>query len=393
MTGWQDPTFETDLRRLLLHVRKAAPGALVNATALDHSKILRFGMSGVPPYVIEGEDLVLLRSLRQRMIGSSRHRFGMSEGEAERLLHVSCEQALTGTIKTAVANLVAALQVPGQDWIVGQSLGSAIRLNPAKLRVGRTIYSHTAPRRLVTPRQLERNKALGFELPVATTVVHARDSDTAEALAQEAFAESAAILDLSSKRIRQREYPTLVSSAHGTRAALPSVRWMVHPDLFEPDGRLISPYRELSLAASRAEGKRSDWQRRVLAATRWFSRSWRNEWPADRLASIMVALECLFVEGRKENAKGALISERLSKRYRLREFTDAEQVTWISSLYGARNDAVHEGRQLVDDLDIDRLVEVAQAIIRLSAWHLVSNHSPRGRACRTFAEAMACSAP
>jgi hypothetical protein len=146
----------------------------------------------------------------------------------------------------------------------------------------------------------------------------------------------------------------------------------------------------LSRAAGRDEAQRSDWQRRVLAATRWFSRAYRSEWAADRLVSAMVALEALFIEGRQESAKGALIAERVTARYQAREITPAEQQDWLARLYQSRNDAAHEGREVVEDLDVDRLLDLTRFIVRFSAVHLDPEHRQPRRACRSYAEATAC---
>jgi hypothetical protein len=36
-----------------------------------------------------------------------------------------------------------------------------------------------------------------------------------------------------------------------------------------------------------------------------------------------------------------------------------EQRDWLQRLYWARNDAVYEGRNFTDDLDVDRLAELS----------------------------------
>jgi hypothetical protein len=100
------------------------------------------------------------------------------------------------------------------------------------------------------------------------------------------------------------------------------------------------------------------------------------------------------VDGLNErHAKGEKIATRLTERFRLREMSEADQVLWLSDLYRARNAAVHEGRAVIGDLDVDRLMDVTQAVTRYSAAHLVPAHRPRGRSCRTFKEALRCSAP
>jgi hypothetical protein len=161
----------------------------------------------------------------------------------------------------------------------------------------------------------------------------------------------------------------------------------------DEQGHLIPPYRQLSRAAARDEERRSDWERRVLAAVRWFSRACRSEWSADQLVGLMVALECLFVAGTTEGNKGARIATRLTDRWKLNEMTAEEQEAWLRRLYRARNDAAHEGRDFVNDLEVERLADLAHVAIRGLAWHLVPAHRARGRSCRTFTEAMRCSGP
>jgi hypothetical protein len=103
----------------------------------------------------------------------------------------------------------------------------------------------------------------------------------------------------------------------------------------------------------------------------------------------MIALECLFVEGR--GPKGTVIAERLTERFRLNELTKTDQISWLERLYRARNGAVHEGRQFTNDLEVDRLLEVTQYVIRRMSLHLIPGHRRKGRSCTTFEAAMRCS--
>jgi hypothetical protein len=107
----------------------------------------------------------------------------------------------------------------------------------------------------------------------------------------------------------------------------------------------------------------------------------------------MVALECLFVENRRERYKGTLIAKRLSERFKLRELTAEQQIEWLKRLYAARNEAIHEGRDFVNDLEVDRLLDLTRVTVARLAWHLVPSHRPRGRSCATWREAMRCSGP
>jgi hypothetical protein len=64
-----------------------------------------------------------------------------------------------------------------------------------------------------------------------------------------------------------------------------------------------------------------------------------------------------------------------------------------NALTSGRNDAVHEGRDFVNDLEVDRLLDLLRhALVRL-ALHLDTSHRASGRSCRTYRQAMRCSAP
>src|SRR5262249_20009453 len=148
-----------------------------------------------------------------------------------------------------------------------------------------------------------------------------RGWSSARVLAQERFAESAAILDLAVREPQIGDEVTLLR-IDDRRGGMRYVRngWVLSSEL-QARGELVPPYLQLSRAAGLEEVRRTDWQRRVLAATRWYSRSRRSAWPADRLASVMVALEAVFVEGLSEVKKGETIALRLTERFQMREMT------------------------------------------------------------------------
>jgi hypothetical protein len=106
----------------------------------------------------------------------------------------------------------------------------------------------------------------------------------------------------------------------------------------------------------------------------------------------MIALEALFIEGQNERSKGAHIAERLTARFKLNELTHDEQVNWLSRLYRGRNDAVHEGRDFANDLEVDRLFDLLRAALVRLALHLDPAHRTSRRSCRTWEQAMRCSA-
>ena len=392
--GWPDTDYEADLRRLFRRSRRASrepfqrePGAIVQLPVgpggIMHSTRRAF-------VVVKDEDMPLLRSLQRRLAGPSRKMSGFSQSEAEAVLLRACEEAIAGRVKDAVAGVLAELAEQPQEWVVMEAVDVWFPAEVPRLVVGRTTYSNRLPRLGFGAEFAQKQ---GFVPPFATARVVCRGGTTARVLARQAFAESAAVLDLVSPPVNTGSEATVARPASARNAA-PSYHrrgWLVNAPI--SGTRLAPPYLYLSRAAGRDEAQRSDWQRRVLAATRWFSRAYRSEWAADRLVSAMVALEVLFIEGRHERLKGALIGERVTARYQAREITAAEQQDWLARLYRSRNDAAHEGREVVEDLDVDRLLDLTRFIVRYSAFHLDPDHREPRRACRTYAQAMRCHKP
>lgn len=388
---WPDADYEVDLRRLFRRSRRASrepfqvePGAVVQLPVgpggIMHSSPRAF-------VVVKDEDMPLLRSLQHRLAGPSRKLSGFSHSEAEAVLLRACEEAIAGRVKDAVAAVLDELAEQPQEWVVTEAADILLPAEVPRLVVGRTTYSTRSPRLVVGAEFAEKQ---GFVPPFATARVFCRGGTTARVLARQAFAESAAVLDLVNPPGNTGSEATVARPA-SSRGGAPSFHrrgWLVTALI--SGTRLAPPYQYLSRAAGRDEAQRSDWQRRVLAATRWFSRAYRSEWAADRLVSAMVALETLFIEGRHEPTKGALIAERVTARYQAREITPAEQHDWLARLYQARNDAAHEGREVIEDLEVDRLLDLTRFIVRFSAFHLDPEHRRSRRACRTYADAMRC---
>lgn len=108
----------------------------------------------------------------------------------------------------------------------------------------------------------------------------------------------------------------------------------------------------------------------------------------------MAALECVFVRREETRNLGPTIAKRLSERnIQLNEFSRKQQQKWLRTLYEGRKKAVHEGWEYVDDIDVDRLLELTRYVIQGMSVHLVPDHRPSRRSCRTFDEAMRCSLP
>lgn len=387
MTTWTKK-FENDLDRLLRHARKMSKrGLLVGHADEPTEQVTRFG-NGVL-VLIEGEGVPLLRSCQRQLAGRSRATSGFSPDEAQALLLEACQKAVEGTIKGAVADLRITLAQPLADVEVVEH--ADLILPTPRLIVGQTTYTRrdrtqfgpsTGPRRDFAP-------------PLASTVVRTRGYATAKVLARRRFDDSLAIIELIAPPQNTGPEATGLRVTTESGGSL-SFQWRgsIISARAVSGWQLITPYKQLAKAAAKDATKQTDWERRLLAATRWFMKGCRSDVAADRLAGAMVALECMFVAGKKEKGfKGDLIAERLTARFKLNEKTADEQIAWLKELYSARNDAIHEGRDFDYDLDVDRLLDLTRYALRGLVWHLNPKHNAKGKACRTYVAAMACSDP
>jgi hypothetical protein len=341
------------------------------------------------PWAFFGETLAMLRSLQTRVVGSSRSHLGVSPEDAEGLLVEACRRAYAETPSEAHAWLIGRLEEPLDTWLIVEPLGS-LYIPVPKITVGKTSFALKAPRGLVNTR-IRELVGSDFNGAVAYTKVAARDSRSARLLAADRIAESGAILDLIDRPTWSFDKP-FVAKADSGGAMLGFSRsgWIIDAQVINRSGTLIPPYRQLSLVAKLPEPERSDWQRRTLAAARWFSRSCRSSWPAERLVALMIALECLFVPGITEQKKRTRIAQEVTARYIQREMSADEQVSWLEGLYARRNDIAHEGREYEHDLEVDRLADLVHLCVRRAAAHLVPAHRSPPRSCHDYERAMRC---
>jgi hypothetical protein len=338
----------------------------------------------------EGRALSLLRSLQQRIAGRSRAESGRSEGVVEAQIVAACwRMQETGDGDEAADWLLSGLDAPFRKWTIGQPL-SRLYIDRPRLRVGRAVYEMQTPGRL-----LRSFSSLGAEFQWQSCVhadVWARDEATARVLALEAFADAGALMDLLDppKLGTQGAFVSRADDGSG-RAGFGTTGWIIGSQAFTEKHRLVPPYDHLSRLLRKEETKRADWDRRVIAAMRWLSRARRSVVAADRLVSLMVALEALFIEGRQEQAKGKLLATRVTERIRISVLTSSAQEAWLADLYQRRNDAVHEGREYTNDFEVEDLADLTDYTVRFAAQHLLRDHA-KGlrRPCRTFGQAMRC---
>lgn len=98
----------------------------------------------------------------------------------------------------------------------------------------------------------------------------------------------------------------------------------------------------------------------------------------------MTALETLLLEG-SEKTKGKPMAAAVERDWQQIQPVGETAGDWIRRLYRARNSAVHAGREFVEDLEIDRLLDLVQAVVRRAVWHLHPLHRNAG-GCTLYAE-------
>ena len=67
-----------------------------------------------------------------------------------------------------------------------------------------------------------------------------------------------------------------------------------------------------------------------------------------------------------------------------------DQEAWLAELYRRRNDAAHEGREYLNDLEIEEFLDLVRYTVRYAAEHLSCKHGGRRGICRTYDQALAC---
>jgi hypothetical protein len=337
-----------------------------------------------PSLLFRGESLDILRSVQARLAASALARGGPSRKAIEQLLIEACTLSATSGEAAALELLEDRLRQPPGRWTVAEGLDAHVPQDGLSLGACRVYRS--LPDGLVDDHILlsasERLKG-----PVVLVDVEAHDENSARLIAHDRFAEARSILTLGGQRGGSLPanlviHPTDRVSVTGGPGPL------VAPSLWDSEGRVHPTLRGLSAGAARIEDKRSDWERRAIAAARWWMKAARTAWPSEALTSAMTALECLLIEGRRVRNKGEEIARRASERWVFKRYTRDEQEQWLRTLYRARNDAVHEGRQYVEDLQVDRLIDLTAQAVTWGAWHLSEYHSDSGKPCKSFEEVM-----
>jgi hypothetical protein len=199
----------------------------------------------------------------------------------------------------------------------------------------------------------------------------ARDSDSASLIADQAFGEALAILNVVDPDGRSSIDAGLIIAGGGKATYREQTGWPpVLNRYFDQDGDLAMPEFLLSEIASKPLGKRGQLERSTLGAAHWYSLGVNTTWVSHALIAHMTALEALFIFDRRESRKGDLIAERASRIVLGPQKTRLARRKWLKRLYNRRNYAIHEVLDFQDEVEVERLQSVVAAAISWILMHL-----------------------
>jgi hypothetical protein len=344
---------------------------------------------GPDAFSLRGHAYELLEVLSGLLAAAALKDRGLSHDEARETLLRSCFIAKRDGPDAALRHLEASLDRPPREWLVMRPLRAPLPGEP--ISIGACIIRQGIPEDLGFGENW-----LGAEDFPALTIgasVTARDDDTAALIAEQRFGEAIGLLHT----FDPEGAPTIgearaIVNDEGALSVNPDPRRAFHLDGFiGKGGELPSRLVPASAAAAKSMDSRTDWERRVIAASRWFSTGMASNWPSEKLVSLFIALEALFVAGKAESGnKKGFIADRITQRLQIEGRTPENQRSWIISLYDHRNDAVHEARDYLDDFEVADLGLLVRRTLHWAMDHLVVEHRRDGQACTTFDEVMSC---
>ena len=355
--------------------------------SLDRSRVILGGVD----LTFEGDAYDLLQLLTYQLLNQARAGGHPDRSTVQGWLAYTCRLALDRGIEEGFVELTRLASEPLQRWTVLKSVRGHFASLP--LRVGRCVVYATLDSIPQVRNDADFGEMLAKETPppVLVTEVVARDKDSAVLLAGEQFDEARSVLYLAAEVVLEPRKASIALDEHGNATTSSAALEQLVLTSLAGGPRLVPGYQGLESAASKEPLERNDWETRVLAAARWHRRAALRRWPSEQIASAMSALECLFV-GRQDTPgnKSSTLAEHVFALSLIDGMTEPQTEEWIVRLYRRRNDPLHEGRWLVDDIDAGRLVRLTTRSVRWASLHLDQDHEhldPR-RACTSQDEAL-----
>jgi hypothetical protein len=344
---------------------------------------------GPDAFSLRGRAFELLEELTGALSAPALGGGGLSRDEAREFLLKGCYLAKREGGDAALAAVESWLDRPTRKWVVLRPFRAPLPGEPFE------VGSSEIRRGLPDEWGLGSDWLGSEDFPalVVLAAVMARDDDSAAVLGEQRIGETFGLLHA----FDPDGVPTIgdargIWDDAGTLRVNPDPRRAFHLNTFIGiDGSLPPRLIPASLAAAKPADERTDWERRVIAASRWFSKGMSSPWPSEKLVSLFVALEALFVLGKAEpHDKKTRIADRLTDRLEVEGRPKDEAREWIKGLYDRRNDAVHEARDYLDDFEVAELGKLVWRSLHWAMDHLVPEHRRDGRVCETFEKVMEC---
>ena len=208
-------------------------------------------------------------------------------------------------------------------------------------------------------------------------------------LALDRFDEARAVLAMADLwRVPQVRPAIITARGDSMTETSPASSRIVAVAHVDSTGRWHPGYRELSVAVAKREADRTDWERRTIAAARWFHRACETRWYTEALVDLVIALECLFVAPHEKQGNGPRIAHRATAVCLLPEHDVKSQRKWIGEMYTRRNDVAHEGFSISQDLDVEELITLVNALVQWGAWHLTTMHHEDEQPCTSIEQVL-----
>jgi len=322
----------------------------------------------------EGHNFDLLHTLSSSIAGSALESGGRDRDDVASLIVAAIRVGRTSGLQEATSHMDTELAMPLTTWKVGQS----IRLwNPNVSRIGRTEILRSATDLPELGPQIDEwiNRDHGLSYPMLVASVNALDSQSAIRMAEDCFEEALAVLTFASPGWGTSEPPRMVL---GSTPSFRSGRIESYsPPFVDGSGWFGFGTSALERAARKDLTSRTDWEARVLTATRWYRRALVDTWPSAILNDCMIALEILFVK-ETSGSKKDKIADRVSTRFRLPTKSEDQLHAWLVALYDGRNGVVHVGEHYLQDTETADLRTLVYSSVKWASGHLDDDHSHDG---------------
>lgn len=315
----------------------------------------------------EGRHFELLNTLTTSIAGSALESGGRDRHDVESLVFGAIRIARTNGMSAAITHFNTELSRPMEDWTVMQSIRG--RFHDSLVQIGRSKLIRSESELPVNNVNVEHwiKSTNDLTYPILATSVRALDRQSAVRVAEDVFDETLAVLTMASPGWGTSRPERIVL---GSSPSFGGGRFESYvPFTVDVHGWFGYGIRALERAARKEYATRSDWEKRSLAAARWYRRALVDTWPSAVLAHCMVALETLFVKETK-GSKGDKVGERVSTRFTYPSKTSDELRLWLIDLYSERNDVVHSGGHYLQDNEIEALRQLVCSAVQWASKFL-----------------------